>query len=337
MRLFQTLQWPLFFLSCWALSSGCSSGVDASSALAGGTAAQDSASENAAKLDSWYQKAIAPTDPQSAPVIVAPDLGALDRLLGRGTYLAKGPAACGFCHGADPANPESPLLGGRLMKDRFGQVHAANITPDPSSGIGSWNISDIKRALRSSIGRNGEPLSLDAHQAYRWMSDYDATALAVYILSRPAVRSSVERRELSGFSSKSWGIFSQHQDIKGYVPAFVEKPLPQYGRYLASNVSGCVQCHTPSDTSWFSTPEAFSGTDVSEEISDNDFPLKGPDIRGSSESGLKNWKEEDIVNYLSSGKRPDGKTTKSTLCPWSYFRNMSEQDKHAVAMYLRTQ
>ena len=122
-----------------------------------------------------------------------------------------------------------------------------------------YTRTQIKRALRSSIGKDSQALSLDLHSAYRWMSDYDATAIAVYLLSLPPASSPVERRVLGGFQRRSWGIFSQHREVAGYVPALPERPIPQYGRYLARSVAACAFCHTAEDTSWFSSPEAYAG------------------------------------------------------------------------------
>lgn len=326
----------------------------------------------------------------------------LPKLYARGDYLVKGLAACGVCHGQDYANPDSPLSGGRAMHDRFGSVSAANITPDKETGIGAWSLSEIMRAMRASLGKNAQALSIDVHQQYRWMANRDAEAIAVYLLSQKPVFNKIERRELSGFQRRKWGIISQHSEVLGYVPAVPEKAVPQYGLYLASHVAGCRTCHTPGGE-MFDNPLSFAGnegrrrglfralmqlgetflnvgepsdkerkrvegmlspegreiyreglkhegeqrgsagTKVEEssssaaEFGEEEFPVIGPDIRGTSETGLIEWTNEDIVNYLSSGKSPRGTTADPKFCPWTYYSRATIGDKRAIALYLKTQ
>lgn len=165
-------------------------------------------------------------------------------LTGRGEYLVKHVAACGVCHGTKPGEPSAPLSGGRPMRDSYGSVNAANITPSRDTGIGGWNIFDLMRAIRASIDREGRPLSNDLHASYRWMSDQDAKAISLYLLSQAPIEKAVERRRLGGFERNTWGLIPQHHEVAGYVPAPVENESYQYGQYVAQNVSGCVNCHT---------------------------------------------------------------------------------------------
>lgn len=316
-------------------------------------------------------------------------------LLVRGRYLTENAAACGACHGAAAGQPKAPLSGGRLMRDSFGTVRAANITPDVESGIGKWNVGAVVRAIRASLDMDGRPLSLDLHSAYRWMSDEDAKAIAVYLLTRPPVRNEVERRELGGFERNSWGLIPQHREVDGYVPAYREDLEVPWGRYLAHHVSQCVTCHTAGG-GLFTSATPFGGVEgevanlstpvgavvalyesltrdeaqgareslpfVSEAgraellarlpqdgessgragpsreraLEEGDFPQVGPDIRGNTESGLADWSREDIVQYLSSGARPDGSKSDGRVCPWPYYQGMRETDKKALAAFLKT-
>src|SRR5436305_14625019 len=59
--------------------------------------------------------------------------------LERGTYLMSSIVACGNCH--TPQTPQGPvadkeLAGGTPFREGFGVAYAANITPDPETGIG---------------------------------------------------------------------------------------------------------------------------------------------------------------------------------------------------------
>ena len=298
------------------------------------------------------------------------------KLLDRGRSLVNGAAACGVCH----SSQSKGLSGGRWMKDSFGRVQIANITP-AESGIRGWNVFELMRAIRASIDRAGRPLSLDAHQTYRWMSDRDAKAISLYLLSQPAVENQVERRKLGGFERNTWGLIPKHSEVAGYVPAPIEQDSAGFGKYLANHVAGCVQCHTPGGVgsgnppfSGFYQSESLTGllseltslfdsTPLEEEvaaelvlgtatkdksaispadlrtlydqaISEGNFPVGGPNIRGSS--GLAEWSEDDIVRYLSSGLTPEGELREKRFCPWDSYAHMSEQWKHAIARYLKT-
>lgn len=166
-----------------------------------------------------------------------------DPLFELGVYLTN-VGACGSCHGKDPKEPASPLSGGRQVHDQFGYLYSANITSDKETGIGTWSVSEIVRAIRSSVGKDNKPLSLDLHSGYRWMSDRDARAIATYLLASPPVRNRVERRELGLFERKKLGVFTRHSEIEGYVPAPRRSDAPAYGRYLAKSVANCAFCHT---------------------------------------------------------------------------------------------
>ncbi len=162
----------------------------------------------------------------------------------RGRYLVQSVAACGSCHGERAGDTSAALSGGRTMYDRFGFVVAPNITPDLNTGIGSWNIAEVVRAIRASIDKDGKPLSLDLHNGYRWLSDQDAYSVAIYLFSLQPVSAAHERRVLGQFERRRWGLFSQHQEFAGYVPAPVEGDDWHYGRYLSHQVARCKTCHT---------------------------------------------------------------------------------------------
>ncbi|MCC6221495.1 MAG: cytochrome c [Deltaproteobacteria bacterium] len=268
-------------------------------------------------------------------------------LKNRGDYIVNAAAACGACHVRQDngertgvAGLEKSLAGGRRIEDRFGEVTVPNITPDMATGLGAWNVAEIKRAIRASIDNRGQPLSIDAHRGYRWMSDEDATAIAVYLSALAPVRNEIARRSLGTLERRKFGVISQHRDIQGYVPQVAPRRDAYYGRYLAHNLSRCYLCHTGSK-SLFSSSEDFAGSsdDLNYNIVshlDLKFPESTPDIRGTLETGLKAWSKADIAKYLSTGASPKGKQSDPRLCPWDYFKDMSADDKEAIAAYLKT-
>src|ERR1700730_5038548 len=73
----------------------------------------------------------------------------------RGSYLVNGILTCGNCHtprGPSGAWDMSKQLSGRprTWDEVTFKVQAANITPDPETGIGKWRDADINRAMSTS-------------------------------------------------------------------------------------------------------------------------------------------------------------------------------------------
>ena len=187
-----------------------------------------------------------------APFIEVKDPIRLAELAQQGKDLVT-VSACGRCHGGVKDGALPSYAGGARMEDRFGEVYASNLSPD-SSGLGDWQLGEIVRAVRSSIGKNGRALSLDVHRGYRYMSDKDALAVAVFLKSIPPVLNLVKKRELGTFQKRKYGIISQHSEHRGYVP---EVKGERRGAYLANHILGCQSCHSP--RSYREKEQAYTG------------------------------------------------------------------------------
>ena len=80
--------------------------------------------------------------------------------LDRGAYLMNGPVACGNCHNARDEKlqfiPGKEFAGGFHLFDPIGiDAYAANITPDPDTGIGTWTDEEIITAIREGKTKEG--------------------------------------------------------------------------------------------------------------------------------------------------------------------------------------
>jgi len=105
-------------------------------------------------------------------------------LIERGQYLATA-ADCTACHTVPGG---SAYAGGRAFKLPFGTIYAPNITPDKSTGIGSWTDADFVRALHRGVGKDGEMLyPAFPYASYALISTDDALAIKAYLFSLPAV------------------------------------------------------------------------------------------------------------------------------------------------------
>jgi hypothetical protein len=54
-----------------------------------------------------------------------------------------------------------------------------------------------------------------------------------------------------------------------------------------------------------------------------------------TDTGLARRTDEDVKRVLRSGVFPDGRVTSHRLMPWGSYANWTEEDRHAVVVYLR--
>jgi len=109
----------------------------------------------------------------AAPRPAAPAPGATAAY---GGYLATG---CTGCHGAG-------FSGGRIPGTPPDWKAAANITPEPSTGLGRWTEQDFVRALRTGKRPNGSDIdSLMPWKGLATMTDTELRALWLYLRTVP--------------------------------------------------------------------------------------------------------------------------------------------------------
>lgn len=266
-----------------------------------------------------------------------------DVQLARGQYLLT-VAGCRECHNsvANSVAGGFPggLAGGRLLEDEFGEVRVANITPDKVDGIGEWNVAEVIRAIRSSIDREGRPLSLSAHRGYEWMSDTDARSIVTALFFAAPVQQKVERRQLGGFERNSWGLFPMHTEIKGFNPLVRQGSKPAYGRYLYRHVGRCEVCHGE-DSEKFELETADKSTPV--QVAAVDLFPPNPDKAGEVTTESDN--SGRFKSFLSSpGVSPNGAGYSNRIgslnkngassCP-APKRGFSTSDVDALVAYIR--
>jgi mono/diheme cytochrome c family protein len=245
----------------------------------------------------------------------------------KGQYLAE-IAACGVCH-SKTGKHNTPLSGGRILFDNYGKLVSPNITPDKNTGIGLWTIGDIKSAIRESVGKDGHKFSISAHQNYRWISDEDTLAIAIYLQSLEAVKNDVSLNSDTDKNVKRWSFLNSHTKFQGYVPNLPEKSAGYRGLYLVTFLQGCSRCHSPKDRMGDKS-DYLNGFKGQIEFLDTSEKVEIPSIR-DNESGIKSKTEGQIISHLSKIN-----TSKSESCPTTYYSNLSEIDKKAVAVYLKS-
>jgi mono/diheme cytochrome c family protein len=112
-----------------------------------------------------------------------------------------------------------------------------------------------------------------------------------------------------------------------------DSALIKHGEYLVNKLVLCGDCHTPHNKN--GQPDetrAMQGgaLTVKPKKETKNWVDPAPDITASGLAG--EWREEDLVKFLMTGKDPDGMKARP---PMPAFR-MNERDARAVALYLRT-
>lgn len=117
-----------------------------------------------------------------------------------GKYLVDN-LSCYHCHSAsftsvnelEPEKSKRYMGGGNKLKDGTGKVIlSANITFDIETGIGSWNETDFKKALKDGVSKDGSKLHfLMPH--YTELSNEDISAIYVYLSGIPKIKHKVKK------------------------------------------------------------------------------------------------------------------------------------------------
>jgi hypothetical protein len=111
-----------------------------------------------------------------------------------------------------------------------------------------------------------------------------------------------------------------------------ERALAEHGRYVLMT-GDCTGCHVtpgpqgPMPDMYLAGGRRFVTNTHGTVVSRNLTPDK--------ETGLGARTDDDVKRVLRSGIYPDGRSIPHTAMPWSQFTNWTDEDLHAVVVYLR--
>lgn len=106
------------------------------------------------------------------------------------------------------------------------------------------------------------------------------------------------------------------------------------GKYLVT-IMDCAGCHTP----W--TAEGIPDFTKALAGANYGFELPGlgvfvpPNLTSDVETGLGGWSDEEIVNAVTLGVRPDGRYL-APMMPYHSYAALTAGDRQALVDYLRT-
>jgi mono/diheme cytochrome c family protein len=264
--------------------------------------------------------------------------------LARGQYLVEGLLQCPFCHSdydfaQRPARPVEGKKDGGTDFDTDGlpkgnRIVAPNISSDREYGAGNWKDADFVRALRQGVGHDGRTLfPMMPYQYFRTLSDEDLASVIVYERSMAPVHVEQPKTILTDDIKK----ILHPLGPLAHVPEPDNSDRVAYGKYLVT-IGHCEECHTPHDEHGESMPGmAFAGgVDMSGPWGPDPkkiIPVSSLNLTPDP-SGLSYFDEKMFISVIRTGKvnaRP-----LASIMPWSFFRNLSEEDLRAIFAYLRT-
>ncbi|BBE70539.1 c-type cytochrome [Oharaeibacter diazotrophicus] len=244
---------------------------------------------------------------------------------------------CAGCHAAPGAKGEERLKlgGGLVLATPFGKFHVPNISPDEATGIGGWSTAAFVGAMKNGVDDEGEHLyPAFPYASYTHMRTEDLIDLDGYLRSLPKVANAVPDHEL-GFPFNVrrglglWKLLYLDPAPVVALPADASDAVKR-GQYLVEGPGHCGECHT--------SRSPAGGLDRSKWLAGAPNPEgKGviPNITGG-EGGIADWSEDDIVNALSTGFKPDYDSFGGSMVEvQENISKLPPEDIAAIAAYLK--
>ncbi len=111
-----------------------------------------------------------------------------------------------------------------------------------------------------------------------------------------------------------------------------ERAIAARGRYIVMT-TGCIGCHATNGS---------QGPDLTKYLAGGALKIQTPhgtyvsrNLTPDQETGLARRTDDEVKRVLRSGTFPDGHVAPGTAMPWPMFSQWSEEDRHAVVVYLR--
>ena len=247
----------------------------------------------------------------------------------KGRYLAIA-GDCAACH----ASEKGALAGGRAIETPFGNINAANLTPDRDTGLGRWSAEDFWHALHEGPQRGGRASVSGVPLQLLHAGDPRRQRRAVRVppqrpsqWTTPWTATRCRGRSACGPTMVGWNMLEFTSG--GFEPDPMRSAPFNRGAYLVEGLGHCGACHTPMNV--------IGGPEDSEHLQGNTIQhWFAPNLTNDAQSGLGSWSVDDIVQYLHAGRNlhaaasgPMGEVVAVSTS------KMTEPDLRAIATYLK--
>lgn len=274
----------------------------------------------------------------AAPIAHAAD-GADDALVQQGAYLAKA-GDCAACHTAPGGQP---FAGGLPIATPIGKIYSTNITPDRQHGIGDWSYDDFARLMRTGVAKDGSTVyPAMPFPSYSRISDADMKALYAYFMHGVQPQAAADRpSDIPWPLSMRWPltvwrwVFAPAPAAQPAVAS--NQPSIERGAYLVQGLGHCGACHTSRGLAM--QERALSDADGTTFLAGGG-PIDGwiaPSLRNEHGVGLAAWSDDDIVQFLRTGRNGHTATfgAMNDVIVHS-MQYMSDDDLKSIAAYLKS-
>lgn len=265
------------------------------------------------------------------PAINYPKDIILRQLIKRGEYLSKA-GDCIACH-TDTKHQGKPFAGGLGIYTPFGIIYSPNITPDKTTGIGSWSDKDFIRAMHEGIAPNGSYyFPVFPFASFTKVNTHDLLAIKAYLFSLAPVKKENQVNEMMWpfnwrFLQLGWRVlFFRSGD---YETDNHQTEAWNRGAYLVQGLGHCGMCHTPLN---------LLGAEKKKNYLTGGF-IQGYYAPNISANGLKKVSIDDIRAVFKQNKMlrnagvvagPMAEVNSNSL------KYLTKCDLNAIAIYLKT-
>jgi len=254
----------------------------------------------------------------------------------KGEYVARA-GDCVACHSVPGGKA---FAGGLKMGSPVGNIYSTNITPDPETGIGGYSLAEFTRAVRDGVAKDGHRLyPAMPYPSYAKLSDDDVKALYDFFMKEvPPVHQANRPNDIPTWLSPRWPlIFWNILFTKS--GSYENKPdhdaAWNRGAYLVQGLEHCGACHTP--RGWAFQEEALD-ENSSAYLSGAELDAwSAPNLHQDLRTGLGQWSQSDIAEFLKHGHNRDGTAFGSMI---DVVNNstpyLTDDDINAMATYLKS-
>ena len=227
------------------------------------------------------------------------------------------------------------MAGGLGLRTPFGVIYSPNITSDKDTGIGNWTGDQFYRAMHDGIDDEGSNLyPAFPYPWFRLISREDDDAILAFLKTTPAVKYTPPKNDLRfplNFRPmvKGWNLlYLGGHDFSSDAGQSSEW---NRGAYLVNGPGHCSGCHTQKN--------AFGADESERRLQGGNLDTWiAPDLTANDRTGLGNWSVDDIAEYLGTGRNAHAGAGGPMADVITYSSSlMSDADRHAIAVYLKTQ
>lgn len=111
-----------------------------------------------------------------------------------------------------------------------------------------------------------------------------------------------------------------------------ERAIAEHGRQLVMGI-GCIGCHATNGPQGPDLTKYLAGGGTKLTSAHGTYVSRN--LTPDPETGLARRTDDEVKRVLRSGTFPDGHVVPYTTMPWGSFSHLTEEDRHAVVVYLR--